>query len=276
MCRLFGCRSRAVDAVSHELFHGANALRVQSREHPDGWGVGWYEDGVPRVVRSLTPAHGDADFEKLSHFVSAQTVLAHVRKASVGRVAEDNTHPFQRGPWLFAHNGTIPDWDRVRAPLEALIDPSLRDELRGETDSERCFLLFLSLLRRRCELERANAEADGSALASRLERAHHRRQLRLGAGERLRGREGDHLVPAVPVSEQATVVLEIERLRVTPQVEHRAAGQGLAAQVLELRQTALHLVDHRPLELVLVDPERRLDGFAHDHHVRVEIRAREP
>src|SRR5439155_17245609 len=95
-----------------------------------------------------------------------------------------------------------------------------------------------------------SAGGDGSALASRLERAHHRRQLRLGAGERLRGREGDHLVPAVPVSEQATVVLEIERLRVTPQVEHRAAGQGLAAQVLELRQTALHLVDHRPLELV--------------------------
>ena len=165
MCRLFGCRSRAVDAVSHELFHGANALRVQSREHPDGWGVGWYEDGVPRVVRSLTPAHGDADFEKLSQFVSAQTVVAHVRKASVGRVAEENTHPFQRGPWLFAHNGTIPDWDRVRAPLEALIDPSLRDELRGETDSERCFLLFLSLLRRRCELERANAEAAGAAMA---------------------------------------------------------------------------------------------------------------
>src|SRR5437867_2191134 len=128
MCRLFGCRSRAVDAVSHELFHGANALRVQSREHPDGWGVGWYEDGVPRVVRSLTPAHGDADFEKLSQFVSAQTVIAHVRKASVGRVAEENTHPFQRGPWLFAHNGTIPDWDRVRAPLEALIDPSLPGE----------------------------------------------------------------------------------------------------------------------------------------------------
>jgi len=165
MCRLFGCRSRAVDGVSHELFHGANALRVQSREHPDGWGVGWYEDGVPRVVRSLTPAHGDADFEKLSQFVSAQTVIAHVRKASVGRVAEENTHPFQRGPWLFAHNGTIPDWDRVRAPLEALIDPSLRDELRGETDSERCFLLFLSCLRRRCELEGANAEAAAAALA---------------------------------------------------------------------------------------------------------------
>src|SRR5947208_1986275 len=165
MCRLFGCRSRDRDRVSHELFHGANALRVQSREHPDGWGVGWYEDGTPRVVRSLTPAHGDADFEKLSQFVSAQTVVAHVRKASVGRVAEENTHPFQRGPWLFAHNGTLPDWERVQPQLETLIDPSLRGELQGETDSERCFLLFLSRLQRHCDPERSDAGSAAAALA---------------------------------------------------------------------------------------------------------------
>jgi glutamine amidotransferase len=165
MCRLFGCRSRDPGGVSHELFHGANALRVQSREHPDGWGVAWYENGDPRVIRSLTPAHGDADFEKLSHFVSAQTVLAHVRKASVGRVAPENTHPFQLGPWLFAHNGTVPDWDRARVGLEAAIDVSLRGEIRGETDSERCFLIFLSRLRRHCDLERADVASAAAALS---------------------------------------------------------------------------------------------------------------
>jgi glutamine amidotransferase len=165
MCRLFGCRSRDPGGVSHELFHGANALRVQSREHPDGWGLGWYEAGAPRVIRSLTPAHGDADFEKLSHFVAAQTVFAHVRKASVGGIGLQNTHPFQRGPWLFAHNGTVPDWERVRGPLEARIEPALRSELRGETDSERCFLLFLSRLRRRCDPEKAEVSAAAAALA---------------------------------------------------------------------------------------------------------------
>ena len=165
MCRLFGCRSRDASGVSHELFHGANALRVQSREHPDGWGVGWYEERTPRVVRSLTPAHGDADFEKLSRFVTAQTVIAHVRKASVGKVAEVNTHPFQRGPWLFAHNGTLPDWERVRGPLEDLIEPGLRKELRGETDSERCFLLFLTRLRRQRGAESADAASAAAALA---------------------------------------------------------------------------------------------------------------
>jgi glutamine amidotransferase len=164
MCRLFGSRTRAPSGVSHELFHGANALRVQSREHPDGWGLGWYENGTPRVVRSLTPAHGDQDFEKLSQFVHAQTVVAHVRKASIGRVAQENTHPFQRGPWLFAHNGTLPGWEKARGALEELIDPSLRSSLHGETDSERCFLLFLTRLRRRGPVEQAAVESAVAAL----------------------------------------------------------------------------------------------------------------
>lgn len=152
-------------AASHELFHGANALRVQSKDHPDGWGLGWYENGAPRVVRSLTPAHGDQDFEKLSHFVSAQTVVAHVRKASIGKVAPENTHPFQRGPWLFAHNGTLPAWEQSRGRLEELIHPSLRAGLHGETDSERCFLLFLTRLRRHCPVDAADVRSAAAALA---------------------------------------------------------------------------------------------------------------
>jgi len=181
MCRLFGCRSRAASRVSHELFQGANALRIQSREHPDGWGLGWYENGAPRVVRSLTPAHGDSDFEKLSQFVHAQAVLAHVRKASIGRVAAENTHPFQRGPWLFAHNGTLPDWERMRGPLEERIEQALRAELRGETDSERCFLLFLTRLRRRCSLESADAVSAAEALAETVAAV---REIAQGAPEK--------------------------------------------------------------------------------------------
>jgi glutamine amidotransferase len=47
---------------------------------------------------------------------------------------------------------------RVRAAIEAEIDPSLRRQLRGETDSERVFLLFLTRLR-------ARARAAGPSLA---------------------------------------------------------------------------------------------------------------
>jgi len=43
--------------------------------------------------------------------------------------------------------------------------PSLRADLHGETDSERCLLLFLTRLRRRCELEQADAASAAAALA---------------------------------------------------------------------------------------------------------------
>ena len=163
MCRLFGSRSLAPDGVAHELLHGSNALRVQSKEHPDGWGLGWYEGQSPQVVRSLTAAHGDEEFEKVSSFVRATTVVAHVRRASIGRVAEHNTHPFRRGRWLFAHNGTIPDWEQVAGRIEEQIAPDTRCE--GETDSERCFLLFLRRLARRGDVERATYDGAAAALA---------------------------------------------------------------------------------------------------------------
>src|SRR2546426_8692684 len=105
MCRLFGYRSEEPTGVQHELLEAANALRVQSREHPDGWGLGWYVGGAPQVVRGLDPAHADDDFHAVGEFVASTTILAHVRKASIGRVALENTHPFEWGPWLFVHNG---------------------------------------------------------------------------------------------------------------------------------------------------------------------------
>ncbi|HVE84589.1 MAG TPA: class II glutamine amidotransferase, partial [Myxococcales bacterium] len=66
---------------------------------------------------------------------------------SVGEVAVRNAHPFLHGPWAFAHNGTVRDFERHREAMEALIAPELRSRLRGETDSERCFYLFLTELK---------------------------------------------------------------------------------------------------------------------------------
>ena len=144
------------EGVARALLLAENALRVQSREHPDGWGMAWYVGGVPTVVRSLEAAHEDRSFDDVGESVESQAVIAHVRKASVGGISLENTHPFERGRWVFVHNGTIPDWDRAQPLLEAQLDPSLRRELRGETDSERCFALFLTRLQLRCDPEAAS------------------------------------------------------------------------------------------------------------------------
>lgn len=146
MCRLFGFRSGVPSRVHESLVREQNSLRVQAREHQDGWGIAHYLGEEPEVAHGLGPAHGDPEFERVSSLVSSHAVLAHVRKASIGRVDLANAHPFVSGRWAFAHNGTVRDYQAHRLALEAEIAPGLRARLRGETDSERCFYLFLTRL----------------------------------------------------------------------------------------------------------------------------------
>jgi predicted glutamine amidotransferase len=150
MCRLFAQHAHPGLDLYGPLCSAENALRFQSHKHPHGWGIGWYERGAPVVRRGLLPAHADESFVDAARAASSAVVIAHVRDASIGPVATENTHPFHHAGWLFAHNGTVARYKRsaeVRDALLAEIDGDLRPALRGVTDSERCFLLFLSHLR---------------------------------------------------------------------------------------------------------------------------------
>ncbi len=148
MCRLFGFRSVIPSQAHRSLVNAENSLGAQSSAHPDGWGVAYYIDGAPHVTRSSDTALTSTLFQRVSGVVSSHTVLAHVRRATVGERSVLNCHPFQHGAWTFAHNGDIPEFQRCRAALEQEIDPTLRRFIMGDTDSERLFYLFLSFLGR--------------------------------------------------------------------------------------------------------------------------------
>jgi glutamine amidotransferase len=168
MCRLFGHHAHAGFDACEPLCSARNALRFQSHKHPHGWGIGWYEGATPLVRRGILPAHADDAFVEAGHAIRSPVVIAHVRDASVGPVRHENTHPFLFGSWLFAHNGTVArfrDHAEVREALLAEIDPDLRTGLRGDTDSERCFHLFLTRLRARGGLEAPSLEDVRRALA---------------------------------------------------------------------------------------------------------------
>lgn len=166
MCRLFGFRSRVAARVHPSLVLEKNSLKVQSVEHKDGWGIAAYlEQPTPQVAHGTGPAHQDPEFDRVSGLLSAHTVLAHVRLASVGAIHLHNAHPFVHGPWSFAHNGTVTHYVAHHDAIEAHIPADLRVLLRGETDSERCFLLFLSHLRRLADL---NGPVDVQHVATAL------------------------------------------------------------------------------------------------------------
>jgi len=152
VCRLFGFRSVIPSQVHRSLLAADNALHKQSERHPDGWGVAYYVDGAPHVTKSAAGAMDDALFRRVSGIVSSETVVAHIRKATQGSMTVLNSHPFQYGRWVMAHNGDVPRFPEVREKLEGAIAPRLRRFILGDTDSERIFFLFLTELSKYGEL----------------------------------------------------------------------------------------------------------------------------
>ena len=86
--------------------------------------------------------------------VSTNTLIAHIRLATAGPVHVLNCHPFQHGPWTFAHNGRIANFSdnpEIQQRISKLVDPRFARYILGQTDSEFLFYIFLSRLARRVD-----------------------------------------------------------------------------------------------------------------------------
>ena len=158
MCRLFGFRSVLKSGVHSSLVDSQNSILHQSHRHPDGWGVAYYKLGTPHVIRLGHQAKECEIFKKLSGLVSSNTVVAHIRKSTVGPVGPLNTHPFQFGPWIFAHNGNVENFHSIRDRLLEYVDGELKSFILGETDSEHLFFLILSLIKKRGALKASHLD----------------------------------------------------------------------------------------------------------------------
>jgi len=133
MCRVFGCVAADPISVRHDLVEADNPLIQQSEEHDSGWGMAVYKRGegeMPTCVRFPEPAHENDEFLAATN-LKGRLFNVHVRRATMGGLSADNTHPFCLGPYSFGHNGTI-----VRFPK--LIEPGVRPA-KGQTDSEHFF-----------------------------------------------------------------------------------------------------------------------------------------
>jgi glutamine amidotransferase len=120
------------------LLNAPDSLAVQSRAEPDGAGVGVFSPtGEPVVYRAPIAAYADPDFAREAREVSSTTFVAHVRYASTGPAALENTHPFEQRGRLLAHNGVVGDLPKLERELG-----DARSLVRGDTDSERVFALI--------------------------------------------------------------------------------------------------------------------------------------
>jgi predicted glutamine amidotransferase len=165
LCRFYALRATAPTRVECCLVQAPNSLLAQSRqdmrgfENADGWGIAAHgaaphAGSAPSsaahsstdwvIERRPHPAHDDHWFQAAAARTQATTVLAHVRHATVGTVALENTHPFDHAGWTFVHNGTVPYFADIRPQLLAATAPGQQAAIRGATDSEHLFHLILS------------------------------------------------------------------------------------------------------------------------------------
>ena len=121
-------------------------FRRRGEVNPDGWGIAFYPDEAAVVIKEPASSIGSRLFNFLMSYgeVSSRIFIAHVRLASRGEIAYKNTHPFIRElngrDYVFAHNGTIHDYERFRLG---------RFKPIGETDSEHIFCYLLSKIEER-------------------------------------------------------------------------------------------------------------------------------
>ena len=108
----------------HSLVRQSWAPRQQDHGvvNADGFGIGWYVDGVdePARHRAAGPIWADETFADLARVVRSGAVLAAVRSATVGMAGgQSAAAPFRSGRWLFSHNGAVVRLaaDRVAAGL---------------------------------------------------------------------------------------------------------------------------------------------------------------
>jgi predicted glutamine amidotransferase len=144
MCQLLGMNCNVPTDICFS-FAGFQARGGATDVHSDGWGIAFFEGRGTRVFLEPQPSCSSPLAELVrSYPIHSQNVIAHIRKATQGVVALENTHPFMRELWgrywIFAHNGHLPDFS---PPLDSSFTPV------GDTDSERAFCWLLQNLRQR-------------------------------------------------------------------------------------------------------------------------------
>jgi glutamine amidotransferase len=156
--------ARLVGFIGNRPDIGTRVLHLESRHlvvrrKPGivpGWGVGFYQGGEILLKRRPIDDRPEINVAEMTGDVRADALVAHVRVGTIGSSRTENTHPFRYRQWLFAHTGTVEAFSTLRGRLSDSLPQFLQRDVRGETDSELLFHLFLSFLHDGGQLDRAS------------------------------------------------------------------------------------------------------------------------
>lgn len=153
MCELFGVTANRRIKINGLL----KTFFEHSVEHRNGWGMAILDDGSVSVEKEPVRAIDSSYLKsRLNGKIETARFMAHIRRATVGDVDFDNTHPFIKRDeagriWAFVHNGTI---------FESPVIYSYREVQTGSTDSERILLYIVDQVNKHYVSEQNSFDAN--------------------------------------------------------------------------------------------------------------------
>lgn len=144
MCQLLGMNCATPTDITFS-FRGFSQRAGITSDHADGFGIAFFEDKACRLFVDNQSAVESPIAELVRNYpIKSRNVIAHIRKATQGKINLENSHPFSRElwgrQWIFAHNGDLHDYFPA---LSGRFTPV------GNTDSERAFCYMLDQLVKR-------------------------------------------------------------------------------------------------------------------------------
>lgn len=148
MGHIIACMINRADLLADAVGAEQDAIGTPPPIAHDGWGVGFYQadEVLHKKHPQPDPANEPPRWSNIVRGIRSHVAIAHVRDANVGPRRADNNHPFRMRQWLFAHSGMVEGFSAIQARLLESMPDFLRRNIRGETDSEHVFHVFLAFL----------------------------------------------------------------------------------------------------------------------------------
>lgn len=168
MCRILSYLGKPI--LLEELLYKPDNSFIKQSYHPEymshllnlaGFGmVSWdkhsYNPEKPLIYKTCLLPFYDDNLRNISGKTKPYCLLTHLRGVSYNEkqaVSNQNVHPFifDNSTVALAHNGILVDFEKMKFDLLEYIDKRYQEKIRGTTDSEWIYAVFVSRLPKNVE-----------------------------------------------------------------------------------------------------------------------------
>ena len=113
--------------------------------HTEGFGLAGIKDKKWSVYKTATLYRDVPNMAEIAEKMAEHPlVIGHIRRSTMA--TKRNNHPFHYRNHVFLHNGHLADYQSHRSVFLRKVPPAFRAHIKGDTDMEIMFYLFLSII----------------------------------------------------------------------------------------------------------------------------------